>query len=89
MDYTVEIYKRDARTKSGERFEFKLSYPAVNNRIQLEKDLVKVFPAVKGFRLAIHETYVTRKNLLSGQEFQERYDTPSFCSPSSESFWAN
>jgi hypothetical protein len=89
MDYTVEVYKRDARTKAGERLERKLSYPAVNNRIQLEKDLVKVFTHEKGFRLAIHETFVTRKNLLSGVEFQERYDTPSFCSPSSESFWAN
>jgi len=89
MDYTVEVYKRDGRTKAGERLEIKLSYPAVNNCIQLEKDLLKVFTHEKGFRLAIHETFVTRKNLLSGVEFQERYDTPSFCSPSSESFWAN
>jgi len=25
---------------------------------------------------------------LLGNEYQERYDTPSFCSPSSESFWS-
>ena len=88
MDYTVEVYKRDKRTKAGERLECKLSYPTCMSQLQLEKDLVKVFPAVKGFRLAIHETYITRKNLLSGEEFTERYDTPAFCSPSSESYWS-
>ena len=89
MDYTVEVYKRDGRTKAGERLEIKLEYPTQISRLQLEKDLLKIFTHEKGFRLAIHETFVTRKNLISGVEFQERYDTPSFCSPSSESFWAN
>lgn len=88
MDYTVEVYKRDARTKTGERLECKLSYPTCANRVQLEKDLVKIFAHDKGFRIEIHETFITRKNLLSGVEFQERYDTPSFCSPASESFWS-
>jgi hypothetical protein len=89
MDYTVEVYKRDGRTRAGERLECKLSYPVCMSPLQLEKDLVKVFTAAKGFRLEIHETFVTRKNLVTGKKFQERYDTPSFCSPSSESFWAN
>lgn len=34
------------------------------------------------------ELSVTKTNLLSGQEFQERANTPSYCSPSSESFWS-
>jgi len=34
------------------------------------------------------ETFVEMVNLQSGKKFQERYDTPSFCSPSSESFWS-
>ena len=89
MDYTLEVYKRDARTKTGERLECKLEYPTQISRLQLEKDLLKIFTHEKGFRIELHETFVTRKNLLSGQEFQERYDTPSFCSPSSESFWSN
>ena len=25
---------------------------------------------------------------LGGKEYQERYDTPRFCSPSSESYWS-
>jgi hypothetical protein len=31
---------------------------------------------------------VTRKNLMSGAEFQEDVNTPYFCSPSSETFWS-
>jgi hypothetical protein len=40
------------------------------------------------FRIELHETYVTRKNLLNGIEFQERYDTPTYCSPAFESYWS-
>ena len=31
---------------------------------------------------------VTRKNLMSGQEFQEDVNTPYFCSPASETYWS-
>ena len=31
---------------------------------------------------------VTRKNLMSGAEFQEDVNTPYFCSPASESYWS-
>jgi hypothetical protein len=31
---------------------------------------------------------VTRKNLLSGKEFQERRDTPTYMSPAFESYWS-
>jgi hypothetical protein len=31
---------------------------------------------------------VTRKNLLSGKEYQEASNTPGFCSPSSEAYWS-
>jgi len=31
---------------------------------------------------------VTRKNLMTGIEFQEDVNTPYFCSPSSESYWS-
>ena len=31
---------------------------------------------------------VVRKNLMTGQEYQEDVNTPNFCSPSSESFWS-
>lgn len=92
MDYTVEVYKRDARTKAGERQVEK--YQVVRDddsisRMHLKLCLESQWKESYGYRVVIHKTFVTRKNLLSGQEFQERYDTPSFCSPSSESFWSN
>ena len=31
---------------------------------------------------------ITRKNLMSGIEFQEDVNTPYFCSPSSETYWS-
>ena len=31
---------------------------------------------------------VVRKNLMTGQEFEEDVNTPHFCSPSSESYWS-
>jgi preprotein translocase subunit SecY len=31
---------------------------------------------------------LVRTNAMSGKTFQERYDTPYYCSPSSESYWS-
>ena len=31
---------------------------------------------------------VTRVNLMSGKEYKERRDTPSYLSPASESYWS-
>jgi hypothetical protein len=85
--YTVEIYKTDARTKSGQRLVSKTDYD-VTETSMLEHTVRHTYRASQGYRYEIHETLVTRTNLLSGQEFQERYDTPYYCSPSSESYFS-
>ena len=85
--YTVEVYKKDARTKKGERLVHKSDYDT-DNLSMLEHTVKHTWRAGHGFRYVIHETYVTRKNMMSGVEFQERYDTPYFCSPASESYWS-
>jgi hypothetical protein len=41
-----------------------------------------------GYIINYFPTYTTEKNLLTGELYQERTDTPHFCSPSSESFWS-
>ena len=41
-----------------------------------------------GYVYTVHETFVTKRNLLTGEEFVERYDTPYYCSPSSETYWS-
>jgi len=85
--YTVEIYKKDARKKSGERLYSKTDYDT-DNLSMLEHTVKNTYRQLHGFRYEIHETYVTKHNLMGGGEFKERYDTPHFCSPASESYWS-
>lgn len=87
MNYTVEVYKRDARTKVGERMVRKVDHQGVDAET-LKHLYETTWFASEGYRFEIHETFVTRKNLMGGAEYQERYDTPRFCSPSSESYWS-
>jgi hypothetical protein len=86
IDITVEIYKRDGRMKSGERLVKKVDHVA--ERTMLEHTYKTTYLARDGYRLEFHETYVTRNNLMGGKEYQERYDTPRYCSPSSEAYWS-
>ena len=88
MEYTVEIFKRDARTRSGERLYRKEDISVNTTRLTVERYYQLIYPTRSGYRVRLFETQVTRKNLLTGVEFTERYDVPGFCSPSSESFWS-
>ena len=85
--YTVEIYKRDARTKVGERLVSKTDYET-DNKSMLEHTVKHTWRPSQGFRYEIHETMVTRTNMMGGKEYTERYDTPRYCSPSSEAYWS-
>lgn len=85
--FTVEVYKKDRRVKSGERLVLKQDYDT-DNRSMLEHTVKHTWRASQGYRFELHETFVTRKNLMTGKEYQERYDTPYFCSPSRESYWS-
>ena len=85
--YTVEIYKTDRRTKKGERLVQKQDYDT-DNLSMLEHSVKHTWLPSQGYRYEIHETYVTRRNMMGGAEFKERYDTPYYCSPSSETYWS-
>lgn len=85
--YTVEVYKKDKRTKSGERLYHKADY-ATTDLSTLAHTVKHTWRASQGFRAEIHETMVTRTNLMGGASYQERYDTPRYCSPSSEAYWS-
>ena len=85
--YTIEIYKKDKRTKVGERLFRKVDH-STTSRDVVEKVYSTKYPSDSGYRYEIYETFVTRKNMMSKVEYQERYDTPYYCSPSSESYWS-
>ncbi len=83
MDYTVEIWKLDRRCREGMKLVSKTDFTAMT------LDAVeRANPRRPGYIVKIFETYVVRKNLMGGAEFRERYDTPYYCSPSSESYWS-
>jgi hypothetical protein len=85
--YTVEVYKQDRRVKAGERLDRKVDH-STRDRAAIAEVYALKYPAAKGYRFEIHETYVLRKNMMGGAEYQERYDTPRYCSPSSEAYWS-
>ena len=84
-EYTLEIYKSDKRTKEGRRLVAKQDFAPVT------KDYIDAVVNAKiklGFIVELFETFVTKTNLMGGKQFQERYDTPYYCSPASESYWS-
>jgi hypothetical protein len=81
--YTVEMYKLDKRVRGGQRLSFKLDVVDVTL-----DEVERMYPSQTGYSVKIFETYVERKNLMSGETYLERYDTPWGCSPSSETFWS-
>ena len=87
MKLTLEIYKADQRTKSGERFVEKKDLDVKSPKAAVELHYSSIYPAPK-YRIELHETYVTKRNMMNGAEFEERYDTPYYCSPSSETYWS-
>jgi len=89
-DYTLEIYVLDRRTKAGQRLYGKYDYKDVETRWMQEemRELQNTLYPQPKYRMELHETWVTRRNLMGGAEFKERYDTPYYCSPSSESYWS-
>jgi hypothetical protein len=92
--YTVEVYKADRRIKKDDRYgkdKKGLRFVEAIDFAPSTRDYISTVAKryqEDGYFAQVFETFVVKKNLLSGQEFAERYDTPYFCSPSSESYWS-
>jgi len=84
-EYTLEIYKADRRVKGGYRLIEKRDFAPVTKEYI---DSVAEGFNCQGYIVKMFETYVTKTNLMGGKTFTERYDTPAFCSPASESYWS-
>jgi len=88
--YTVMIFKKDARIskrRGGRRFVKTIDLK-VKNPVLLKHEMEKKYPESKKFIVEVNKTYVKRKHLIRDIEYWERFDTPSYCSPSSESYWS-
>ena len=85
--YTVIVFKADKRKKTGEREVLYKDYDT-DNLSMLEHTIKHTWRSSQGFRYEIHQTMVERTNMMGGGKYQERFDTPNYCSPSSESYWS-
>lgn len=87
-DYTVIVYKKDKRTKGGERVVLKQDHVNVH-KDTLDHLYRTTWFAKDGYRFEIHETYVDVRNLMTGMPVKERFDLPYYCSVASETYWSS
>jgi hypothetical protein len=85
--YTVIVYKLDKRTKKGEREVLYKDYDT-DNLSMLDHTVRHTWQASAGYRYEIYVTMVEKTNMMGGGKFMERFDTPHYCSPASESYWS-
>jgi hypothetical protein len=90
QDYTLYIYKRDGRTKSGERLFSTTVWPNRDAESMKREcnELYDLYPATGGWRMEYFPSMKTVRNLMSGKDVQIAHDTPRSCDPSSELYWS-
>jgi hypothetical protein len=89
MTYTLYIYKRDRRTKTGERLFSTTVWPARDDN-EMRRTVAELYPlykATEGWRMEFVRSMKTVRNLMTGQEVEIPHDTPRSCDPSSELYW--
>jgi len=91
QDWIVTVYKKDRRTKSGERFVNRYPFSGMA-RDTVERELgeltAQLYPQKDGWRFDVQPATKTVKNLMTGQDVEIPYDTPRACDPSSELYWS-
>ena len=90
QDYTMYIYKRDARCKTGERLFSTTVYTGRDDN-GMRREVAELFALYRpedGWRFEWTPAYKTVRNLMSGKDVQIAHDTPRSCDPSSELYWS-
>ena len=91
QSYTLYIWKRDRRTRSGERL-FSTTVWTGQTADSMEREVralrAQLYPTLEGWRLEAVPTMKTVKNLMTGQDVEIPHDTPRACDPSSELYWS-
>jgi hypothetical protein len=62
---------------------------ALNEKVDIQTINSNRQSRIRGYAKYRGDRMVTRVNMMTGNEFQERADTPYYCSPSSETYWAS
>jgi len=90
QDYTMYIYKRDRRTKTGERL-FSTTVWSDRTLEGMEREMrdlaCDLYPGTD-WRFEFVPTMKTVKNFMTGQDIQIPHNTPRACDPSSELYWS-
>ena len=89
-DYTLYIYKRDRRYRSGERpISTTIWQDRTEESMRQETiNLGDLYPSTLGYRFEYFPTKITVKNLMTGGNVEIDRDTPWACNPASETFWS-
>ena len=64
--YTIEVYKRDGRTRAGERLISKEDLDVPRGDAQGIAEALEM----KGFRVELRDTWVTRTNSQTGRDYR-------------------
>lgn len=88
QDYTIYVYKKDNRKKTGERL--------ISTTVWCDRDaagmdrecqeLFGMYPAPM-YRITYCPKMKTVTNLMTGMDVQIEHNTPRSCDPSSELYW--
>ena len=90
QNHTMYIWKRDGRTKSGERL-FSTTVWTDRDAAAMLREIAELHAQLyprEQFRIEAVPTMKTVRNLMSGKEIQIPTDTPRSCDPSSELYWS-
>jgi len=82
--FTVHITKQDARCKSGART---VAYYDAEHTSASELEAAVRNKHSNKHEIEVRETWVQRRNWMSGNTYWERFDTPRACSPATEAYW--
>ena len=90
QSHTMYIWKRDGRTKSGERLFSTTVWHDRDAAAMLREiaDLHSQLYPREQFRIEAVPTMKTVRNLMSGKDIEIPHDTPRCCDPSSEAYWS-
>jgi hypothetical protein len=90
QDWMVTVYKRDRRTKAGERFVARYPFGGMDRATvarELRELTAQLYPEKDGWRFEVNPATRTVKNLMTGEMVEIAWDTPRSCDPSSELYW--